>query len=1226
MQKSTWWKYPCVPSCTRGSATQRGLSLHQVSCKLSHEHDRITAQELSKKQRAAREAAKRAATARSLANRHKSHPPLPYPELMTIEDTDIFPPEPPSHHEDACSDPFAPPSEEPSLGRGRRTKRPTWKVLEQRISTHPALPPSNTTTPPSEAEETDPEFESRSTRLDRYGLYCKYLASSPVTSRTRFLPTPIHFVEPATRVPPRLRDSIQPVSSTATSPSSSIIKVLDSCSTRSAQLIMDWHWSTPTKSLEDTNKLVLQVIPLLKAEELSHFSAQAETRRIDAAIAELSDGWRDSPVNISVPDGNLHPPDGTHPVPVFTIHGLVHRPLIEIIKSVWTCSESAGFQYVPYREFWTRGKAGVHEQVYGELYTCEAFNDAYEDLQKQAPEPGCALERVICAMMLYSDSTHLANFGDAALWPLYLYFGNQSKYLPDGFHDWYTSITGEGPPADLLTHCRRELMHGVLRIILDDDFIQAYKHGIVLRCQDGILRRIFPRLFTYSADYPEKVLLATIRNLGKCPCPRCTVTKDRIKDIGTANDFARRVNLQRESDTTFLNNVKRARTAIYERGKGIKSAAVEAILAPRSYVPTTNAFNDRLGDLIKTFYLFVVDFMHEIEIGVWKALFIHIIRMLVAIGGTAIQLFNQRYRQIPTFGRSTIRYFHKNASAMKKLAARDFEDLLQCFLPVIEGLFPDPVHNRAIQDLVFTLAEWHANAKLRLHTASTVDILRQLTREYGIRLRHFATHICPSYDTRELPKEEAARVRRQAKQRTNRVGEGAPPKPSSTPKTARSFQLTTYKLHAMGDYVQQIVLFGSTDSYSTQPGELEHRSVKRYYSRTNKIQPTRQIARIHRRERILSKALTQRKEAREKAREKKSQKSINSHHYISPSRNFPVRLSGWLESHMQDARYKDFMSKLLNHLVARLRHPGMADDGTTYPAYDRAQVRIVSGRMFDHKTMQVNYTTYDMRRDYDIVNPNKHFDIMTVSPDFDPETRTATSGHPFRYGRVLGIYHADIVHVVPDLDASVHHVEFLWVQWYRYDSSFKAGFQHHRYHRLELIPVDDEAACGFIDPDDVIRGVHLIPAFAHGLMTPSGETSRTQDNNIWKYYYVNFLVDRDMYMRFRGGGIGHVVPVEVTEPPVDPDDVLDLESMESEGEDVRAAEEDMGVISEEEGDDEDNDDELDEEEEIDEEDHEDDIDKESEGEMDNEEDEPTGEENDGGIVDLMNDLLGFASL
>ena len=37
---------------------------------------------------------------------------------------------------------------------------------------------------------------------------------------------------------------------------------------------------------------------------------------------------------------------------------------------------------------------------------------------------------------------------------------------------------------------------------------------------------------------------------------------------------------------------------------------------------------------------------------------------------------------MPTFGRGTIRRFHTNASAMKKLAGRDFEDLLQVSLSV----------------------------------------------------------------------------------------------------------------------------------------------------------------------------------------------------------------------------------------------------------------------------------------------------------------------------------------------------------------------------------------------------------------------------------------------------------------------------------------------------------------------------------------------------------------
>ena len=47
-----------------------------------------------------------------------------------------------------------------------------------------------------------------------------------------------------------------------------------------------------------------------------------------------------------------------------------------------------------------------------------------------------------------------------------------------------------------------------------------------------------------------------------------------------------------------------------------------------------------------------------------------------------------RFRQIPNFG-STIRGWVNNASEMKKLAARDFEDLLQ--VRTIHHRFPSEV-------------------------------------------------------------------------------------------------------------------------------------------------------------------------------------------------------------------------------------------------------------------------------------------------------------------------------------------------------------------------------------------------------------------------------------------------------------------------------------------------------------------------------------------------------
>ncbi|PFH46468.1 hypothetical protein AMATHDRAFT_154838, partial [Amanita thiersii Skay4041] len=56
-------------------------------------------------------------------------------------------------------------------------------------------------------------------------------------------------------------------------------------------------------------------------------------------------------------------------------------------------------------------------------------------------------------------------------------------------------------------------------------------------------------------------------------------------------------------------------------------------------------------------------------------------------------------------------------------------------------------------------------------------------------------------------------------------------------------------------------------------------------------------------------------------------------------------------------------------------------------------------------------------------------------------------------------------------------------------------------------------------------GVHLIPAFHYGhtpaLLPPSNICHPDEHNEDWRYFYVNIFIDRDMLMRFRGGGVGH---------------------------------------------------------------------------------------------------------
>ena len=99
---------------------------------------------------------------------------------------------------------------------------------------------------------------------------------------------------------------------------------------------------------------------------------------------------------------------------------------------------------------------------------------------------------------------------------------------------------------------------------------------------------------------------------------------------------------------------------------------------------------------LNVYALLTVDLLHEVELGVWKALFTHIIRILSVHSPESVNELDRRslpyphhlpallmshcdlrFRLITPFGKDGIRRFSNNASQMKKLAAHHFEDLLQ---------------------------------------------------------------------------------------------------------------------------------------------------------------------------------------------------------------------------------------------------------------------------------------------------------------------------------------------------------------------------------------------------------------------------------------------------------------------------------------------------------------------------------------------------------------------
>lgn len=139
----------------------------------------------------------------------------------------------------------------------------------------------------------------------------------------------------------------------------------------------------------------------------------------------------------------------------------------------------------------------------------------------------------------------------------------------------------------------------------------------------------------------------------------------------------------------------------------------------------------------------------------------------------------------------------------------------QCSMPVFEGILPNR-HNKILLDLLFILAVWHAYAKLRLHTATTLRCFERMTKELGKQLRLFKRTTCTEYDTRELKNEVQARGRRQAA----KLRKGAPTQNQNVTRNNgphfKELNINTPKMHAIGKYFKAIGRFGTTDNCSTQ--------------------------------------------------------------------------------------------------------------------------------------------------------------------------------------------------------------------------------------------------------------------------------------------------------------------------------------------------------------------------------------------------------------------------
>ncbi|RXW11688.1 hypothetical protein EST38_g14167 [Candolleomyces aberdarensis] len=270
----------------------------------------------------------------------------------------------------------------------------------------------------------------------------------------------------------------------------------------STGLLLHWHYSptTPILSKARTDSLVKDVIlhPRFRAEDFKGFTMDKALEALDKHEitginnAPPNNHWQSQSVQILVPcDRVSHTSEDA--APKYTVSNIQIRPIMETIRTAFVEPISEFFHLAGY-ESWVDTPGGPARQ-YDEIYTSDAFLEEQARLTEQVRAQGSDQEVVVAALLLGSDSTRLSKIGTQTLWPIYLYFGNLSKYacakpstfsahhiayipkLPNDFQDWYKKTFGKHATAEMLAHIRKELFHAIWTLLLDDELRHTYLHG-----------------------------------------------------------------------------------------------------------------------------------------------------------------------------------------------------------------------------------------------------------------------------------------------------------------------------------------------------------------------------------------------------------------------------------------------------------------------------------------------------------------------------------------------------------------------------------------------------------------------------------------------------------------------------------------------------------------------------------------------------------------------------